>query len=469
MEIWIIALESGSKWIQTDLIEMIAYILIWIAFSVEINAYHHVGRSGCGHGGGCTVLALKPDAEKFRKTISPSEITNLFGSKQTKKITGDNEDEEGDSIYNDEDDEDEEEEDDDVDNTIEINQVQLNFDGAMDIPLKQSGNVLMDATTQVEEPQQKETDEDVSFTDEDRAYMDLNTVLDRVKTRQVNDAISMSEIPGSLKSDEVRTFKYDPAAGQVVDPMLYGAYRRWKEPQDAIRKKKMAKAKKTKKSFSTDNFYNAIKNLGPKSADAPSKTGVAEPPENMKPVQPKKPLPKKNRKKTVTPDDIRNLFSRKGEESSSKREEEQQGGGMTWNPMDQLNKQRRGKASRDLDREDEDEDEDEESALEAEDEAGGSGTASQQLQGKSKKATEFFNPLLSKEEMPKWLSDAEEEMKRKKLAKRRQKKLTDDWRFWAAIIAGTGFVTAFISIYQQTGGFGFGGGETGSSGNELVI
>ena len=37
--------------------------------------------------------------------------------------------------------------------------------------------------------------------------------------------------------------------------------------------------------------------------------------------------------------------------------------------------------------------------------------------------------------------------------KRKNKKLTKDWRFWAALIASAGFITAFASIYQQTGGF----------------
>jgi hypothetical protein len=58
--------------------------------------------------------------------------------------------------------------------------------------------------------------------------------------------------------------------------------------------------------------------------------------------------------------------------------------------------------------------------------------------------------------MPKWLTDADKEAKKKRAAKKtgKQKKITDDWRFWVAIIAGVGFASAFYSVYQQTGGFG---------------
>ena len=36
---------------------------------------------------------------------------------------------------------------------------------------------------------------------------------------------------------------------------------------------------------------------------------MAEPKGNMKPVVPNKPIPKKNKKRIITPDDINNLFS----------------------------------------------------------------------------------------------------------------------------------------------------------------
>ena len=92
-------------------------------------------------------------------------------------------------------------------------------------------------------------------------------------------------------------------------------------------------------------------------------------------------------------------------------------------------------------------------------------------------AQPFFNPMSdANEPIPQWLVDAEKEaqQKRKNLKKRRRKKITDDWRFWAALVAGAGFASAFYSIYMQTGGFdgaGMGGSIFGGGGgsDELII
>ena len=69
-------------------------------------------------------------------------------------------------------------------------------------------------------------------------------------------------------------------------------------------------------------------------------------------------------------------------------------------------------------------------------------------------------PNIDEDELfPKWLIDAEKEkikQEKERLAiarGKKKKKLTDDWRFWAALITGVGFATAFYSVYQQTGGF----------------
>jgi hypothetical protein len=69
--------------------------------------------------------------------------------------------------------------------------------------------------------------------------------------------------------------------------------------------------------------------------------------------------------------------------------------------------------------------------------------------------------------IPKWLLDAEKENKeRRKVLQNNKKRIavTDDWRFWAALITTAGFVTAFVNIYQQTGGFGSSGAD-----NVLII
>ena len=80
-------------------------------------------------------------------------------------------------------------------------------------------------------------------------------------------------------------------------------------------------------------------------------------------------------------------------------------------------------------------------------------------------------------EVPKWLEDAENAAKRERrgsVQKKKGKKLTDDWRFWMAIIATVGFATAFYTINQQTGGFGnnisdFPLSTNGYSSGDLVI
>ena len=82
-----------------------------------------------------------------------------------------------------------------------------------------------------------------------------------------------------------------------------------------------------------------------------------------------------------------------------------------------------------------------------------------------------FNPMMGpNEETPQWILDANKEASKKKKMKGKKKKaLTDDWRFWAAIITGAGFASAFFNIYQQTGGFGSGSKGEFGDGQELVI
>ena len=53
--------------------------------------------------------------------------------------------------------------------------------------------------------------------------------------------------------------------------------------------------------------------------------------------------------------------------------------------------------------------------------------------------------------VPEWILEAERQRGMKKSSGKKEKALTDDWRFWAAMITGAGFATAFFQIYQQTG------------------
>jgi hypothetical protein len=88
----------------------------------------------------------------------------------------------------------------------------------------------------------------------------------------------------------------------------------------------------------------------------------------------------------------------------------------------------------------------------------------------------YYSNTINDNEIPKWLTEADKQAtEKKKMMKKRKKKLTDDWRFWMAIIASISFATAFYSIYQQTGGFsdinnlGSLGGDTGNIGDELIL
>lgn len=138
---------------------------------------------------------------------------------------------------------------------------------------------------------------------------------------------------------------------------------------------------------------------------------------------------KKNKKKIITPDDIDSLFSNKNAKSEEKDEEE--------------------------------DDDDSEGLEEYENDVSDENSdKNKQLQ------TNKFNPMIGADEViPQWLQDAEKaEKKRKAMKGKKQKKITDDWRFWISLIAGAGFVSAFVNIYQQTGGFG---GGTGT--DELII
>lgn len=71
-----------------------------------------------------------------------------------------------------------------------------------------------------------------------------------------------------------RAVKYDPTdLDNRIDPMLFGAYRRWKVVEQETAKKKskgksLSKNKKAKSS--TEKFYDALKNFG----SAPSEVKI---------------------------------------------------------------------------------------------------------------------------------------------------------------------------------------------------
>ena len=87
------------------------------------------------------------------------------------------------------------------------------------------------------------------------------------------------------------------------DPMKYGAYRRWKMAEQDLKKPK-PKKKNQKSGLNPDSFLNSIKNIGKPSPSPSSSTSKgtgpknlgqgfgtrAEPPPNMSPITPKKPM-----------------------------------------------------------------------------------------------------------------------------------------------------------------------------------
>ena len=136
--------------------------------------------------------------------------------------------------------------------------------------------------------------------------------------------------------------------------------------------------------------------------------------------------------------------------------------------------------------EDEEEDEDDSEAEEEEEDKKKKGDAGRLISGnngildKKTGTLSAFNSYIGTDDgVPQWLQQAETDAKKKKAAKRNAKnlkKLTDDWRFWAAIIVTVGFASAFYNVYQQTGGFGgaenafpFGSSGSGESVGEIVI
>lgn len=68
--------------------------------------------------------------------------------------------------------------------------------------------------------------------------------------------------------------------------------------------------------------------------------------------------------------------------------------------------------------------------------------------------------------VPQWIVDADKVARQKRAMKgRKQRRLTDDWRFWAGIITVAGFAAALYTVLQQGGG----ALPPASSANELII
>ena len=189
---------------------------------------------------------------------------------------------------------------------------------------------------------------------------------------------------------------------------------------------------------------------------------------------------KKNKKKIITPDDIDSLFKKPPPPSSADPTElstsSDRGRGK-----DQDDDNEDDDISDDDDDDDDDDDEDDDSSdlkevtkTESYTTVSSGNSNANALDRKSSTLSAFNSYIGTDDGVPQWLQQAEAEAKKKKAAKRnakKMKKLTDDWRFWAAIIVSVGFASAFYNVYQQTGGFG--GAENafpfGSSGSSETV
>jgi hypothetical protein len=86
--------------------------------------------------------------------------------------------------------------------------------------------------------------------------------------------MSVDDSASKSTAAPIRTFIYSPMKERNVDPMLYGAYSRWKkvelEKEEDASMRKSGKSLRSKKSdkksdhndINADSFYNAIRNLG---------------------------------------------------------------------------------------------------------------------------------------------------------------------------------------------------------------
>lgn len=374
------------------------FILLLLSTS-EVSAF--VARSS--ERGTAAKRQLLPDERSSvpppkQRVITPNDIASLFGGSSSK------------SRFVEEDDYDFEDED-------EASETEEAVDNVAKTPVQDANPAVMAELERLETisfsrstgrpstPSAPRRERSVPDLD----YLDLDSELSDQKLENARSSLSLlDEDELSSAIDAPRVFMYDPAESvRMYDPMKFGAYARWKQAADKMEKlnKKNAK-KKRKEGLSPDSFYNAIKNLGsgPKGKDVPTGVGVADPPKGKSPITPNKAPVKKNKKRTITPDEIDSLFQ------SKKRSE-----------SEEVSVRARS---------------DDSSAV---DEGA-------------------FNPLLRDDEpLPQWIIDAEKAAKyERRMRGKKQKKLTDDWRFWAAIIAAAGFGAAFFSVYQQTGGFGGG-------------
>lgn len=299
---------------------------------------------------------------------------------------------------------------------------------------------------------------------EDDYDISLEKALDSKRAATVRRSMSIKSSTAVRAGEQVRRVtKYDPKEMYRPDPMKYGAYRRWQVDNDEDndsrkasvggksgtksggrgtgKKGKVEGQKGPKKGGDTNSFYKAIKKLGsgPKGEGESTGTGVADPDKGMKNVDLGKPPPRTRRtKRTVTAQDIDSIF----DASSAGGEEDEYGDGDGYTDAEDDYEETEvaegvvSKAPTPVDVASLNSFFDEPAPTKASS-TGVSMTSSEDA---------LSLESLTNDEVPKWLKEADKDAKKALRAKgKKKKKLTDDWRFWAAIIASVGFVSAYFT------------------------
>jgi len=303
--------------------------------------------------------------------------------------------------------------------------------------------------------------------------LSLDKALDSERAATVRRSMSIKSSTAVRAGEQIRRMtKYDPNDYYRPDPMAYGAYRRWQVDNDEENDSRKASAggrstsksgrrgtgskgkvtkdgKKPKGGGDTNSFYKAIKKLGsgPKGDGESTGTGVADPEKGMKNVNLGKPPDRARRtKRTVTAQDIDSIFKETAggpsEEESDK--DEYQGidceeADSSIVPLDE------GAALNDVNAEAQTTLMLGDSSINLLDEAVIAQEASSSVNLPAE--SDISVDALASEEVPKWLKEADKDAKKSLRAKgKKKRKLTDDWRFWAAIIASVGFASAFFTM-----------------------
>jgi hypothetical protein len=341
---------------------------------------------------------------------------------------------------------------------------------------------------------------------EDEYEMSMDKALDAKRAAAVRRSMTIN---GAQQQQQRRVTRYDPNDYYRPDPMKYGAYRRWQVDNDeendsrkaskggkngavsssggrknsggggTVRKRggdRNSNNNKKKGGGDTTSFYKAIKNLGsgPKGDGESTGTGVVEPGKGsgMKNVEMPKQPPRSTTRRTrrvVTAQDIDSIFDDDDDDDDD--------GEGEWTDVadyrrnidddeDDVDSVRRGKEestrrAAELIR-----------AADAADPAVGL-SPQQTMRMDPASLNSFFDDdqslpksssvdsdgnsnnynnkrismdTLTSEDVPKWLADAEKDAKKALKSKgKKKKRFTEDWRFWAAIIASVGFASAFFT------------------------